>query len=362
MSEKEALHGLSCPNCGGMVPIPEGQEIVHCPYCNLRSYVKGERGLRRYQVPLRTRREDALNALRQFFKNVAIARDVGRRAQVTESFLVYLPYWVVWGRAAAWAFGEKKVGSGDSSHYEPREIRIVQEMTWSGAACDVGEFGVTEIPKTDQTMEPFDPDALHRAGMVFQPVGSFSDARAAAEKQFQDQVRQKADLDRVSQLFVRFFRQRFGLVYYPLWVLRYSYRGRAFQVVVDGYSGKTLYGKAPGNSLYRAAVLVGGMAVGAFLAIDVPAFILSQSSDSNSGPGLFVLLLFVGGLALMFTAYRRFRYGEQYEYRSAGSKPFMLPSIAGSGFPLDTLTSGMGQVGLGSIQVKDVERWISRLS
>ena len=361
MSEKEALHGLNCPNCGGMVPIPEGQEIVHCPYCNLRSYVKGERGLRRYQVPLRTRREDALNALRQFFKNVAIARDVGRKAQVTESFLVYLPYWVVWGRAAAWAFGEKKVGSGDSSHYEPRETRIVQEMTWSGAACDVGEFGVTEIPKTDQAMEPFDPDALHRAGMVFQPVGSFNDAKAAAEKQFQSQMRQKAELDRVSQLFVRFFRQRFGLVYYPLWVLRYSYRGRAFQVVVDGYSGKTLYGKGPGNSLYRAAVLVSGMAVGAFLAIDVPAFIISQSSDSNS-PGLFVLFLFIGGLALMFTAYRRFRYGEQYEYRSAGSKPFTLSTIGGSVFPLDTIASGMGQAGLGSIQLKDVERWISRLS
>jgi hypothetical protein len=362
MSEKEPLHGLSCPKCGGMVPIPEGQEIVHCPYCDLRSYVKGERGLRRYQVPLHARREDALDALKQFFKNVAIARDVGRRAQVTEVFLAYVPYWMVWGRAAAWAFGEKKVGSGDSSHYEPREVRIVQEMTWSGAACDVGEFGVTEIPKADQAMEPFDPQAMHRVGMVFQPVGSFADAKAAAEKQFQDLVRQGANLDRVSQLFVRFFRQRFGLVYFPLWVIRYSYRGRAFQVVVDGYSGKTLYGKAPGNSLYRAAVLVGGMAAGAFLAIDIPAFLISQSSDSNSGPGWFVFLLFFAGLALMFTAYRRFRYGEQYEYRSAGSRPFLLPSIGGSSFSLDSIASGLGQAGLGSLQVKDVERWINRLS
>src|SRR5690606_41752721 len=50
------------------------------------------------------------------------------------------------------------------------------------------------------------------------------------------------------------------------WVLRYLYRGRAFQVVVDGYSGKVLYGKAPGNTIYRAAVLVASMAVGALLA------------------------------------------------------------------------------------------------
>ena len=91
-----------------MVPIPEGQEIVHCPYCNLRFYVKGERGLRRYQVPLRTRREDAVNALHQSFENVAIARDVGRRGRSPKSFLVYLPYWVVWGAPRPGHLGRKK--------------------------------------------------------------------------------------------------------------------------------------------------------------------------------------------------------------------------------------------------------------
>jgi hypothetical protein len=53
MSEPEALHGLGCPRCGGMVPVPEGQVIVICPFCDLRSVMQGERGVRRYQVPCR---------------------------------------------------------------------------------------------------------------------------------------------------------------------------------------------------------------------------------------------------------------------------------------------------------------------
>jgi hypothetical protein len=100
-----------------------------------------------------------------------------------------------------------------------------------------------------------------------------------------------------------------------LWVLRYLYRGRAFQVVVDGSTGKVLYGKAPGNTLYRAAVLVAGMALGAVLVIDIPALILSQASDSDGATGIAVAL-FVVGLGIMGAAYRAFRYGEQYEYRS----------------------------------------------
>ena len=96
-------------------------------------------------------------------------------------------------------------------------------------------------------------------------------ARDAAEREFQEQLNRRASLDRLSQMFVRAFRRRLGLVYYPLWVLRYLYRGRSFQVVLDGYSGKVLYGKAPGNTIYRAAILVLSMAAGAFVAIDVSA-------------------------------------------------------------------------------------------
>jgi hypothetical protein len=114
------------------------------------------------------------------------------------------------------------------------------------------------------------------------------------------------------------------LVYYPLWVLRYLYRGRSFQVVVDGYSGQVLYGKAPGNTLYRAAILVGGMAIGALLAIDGPALVwsLAAQTKGDSASGLFVagLAVLVFGFGLMFAAYRTFRYGEQYEYRFGPKK------------------------------------------
>jgi DNA-directed RNA polymerase subunit RPC12/RpoP len=353
MSQKETLQGLSCPNCGGMVPIPEGQAIVRCPYCDLRSFVKGERGLRRYQVPQKVQRQNAEEALRRFLSsNMAIARNAARQALLSEAFLVYLPFWTVWGRVAGWAFGQEKVGSGNQSHYEPREVRVVQEMTWNGAACDVGEFGVSELPLAEQEMLPFNPDELHNTGMVFEPVNSFSEARQAAESQFEQTVNRRAKLDRPSQVFVRSFQRRFGLIYYPLWVLRYLYRGRAYQVVVDGYSGKFLFGKAPGNTIYRAAVLVLGMALGAFVAIDGTAGLAYALRDSDNFPIWLLLITLGGGLGLMYAAYRRFRYGEQYEYRKVKPKSgSLIPNLDN---PMEVFTS--------ITNVKDIEQWIRRLS
>ncbi len=349
MPEKEAIHGLACPRCGGMVPIPEGQAIVRCPFCELRSLGRSERGVYRYQSPQRVSREQAQEAMRRFLGgHRAISRDALRQAQVSEAFLAYVPFWTAWARAVGWVFGQEKVGGGDDAHYEPREVRVAQEMSWNSAACDVGEFGVNTVPLTNQALEPFDAVSLHENGMVFEPVGSASEANADAMENFKEKVKQAARLDKVSQVFARFVRQRIGLVYYPLWVMRYLYRGRSFQVVVDGCSGQALYGKAPGDTFYRAARLVGGMALGAFLALDgsALAFYLASQSDGDGSGAL--IAAGVGALAvgfgIMAAAYRAFRYGEQFEYRYG--------------------KSGLNLFDAGELmtQFKDMDKWINRLS
>jgi hypothetical protein len=314
MTEENALQGLGCPRCGGMVPIPEGQAIVICPFCEMRSVVRGENGVRRYQVPNRIDRTAAEKAFQKFLSsNMAIAGSVKKEARLTEVLTMHLPFWATWGRGLGWVLGQNRVGSGSDTHYESREVKVIQEMIWNHAACDVGEFGVTEISLEGRPLEPFNVDDLHRSGMVFEPTGSAREALEQAHATFEKSISSQAKVDRVSQTFVRILNTRQGLVYYPLWVMRYDYRGRNFQVVIDGFSGEALYGKAPGNLYYRAAVLVGGMAFGSFISIDV-TYLLAQSNTKNDSPAL-AIAVFVAGLALMFFSYRRYRYGEHYEFR-----------------------------------------------
>jgi hypothetical protein len=368
MAEPESSHGLSCPNCGGMVPIPEGQIIVRCPFCDLRAMVRGETGVQRYHLQRKIDREQAIQGMRRFLSShSAIAGDAARKAELVEAFVAYLPFWTGWTRVLAWIFGEKAVGSGDHKHYEPREIRVVQEMTWNGAACDVGEFGVEEAPLADQPLQPFDADTLRADGMVFEPTGSVTEARQVAEASYHARVQNSAKLDRVGQTFIRYMRKLLGVVYYPLWVLRYQYRARSFQVVVDGYSGQALYGKAPGNTFYRALMLVGGAIVGSVLAVDASAaaiYLASQAEgDTSAGLAIGGLIALVAGFGLMFAGYRAFRYGEEYEYRPSKKLFSITPrvvtptSITPTPF---TPTSVTPQVIISKL--KDVESWIDRFN
>lgn len=325
----EAFIGLACPNCQGRVAIPEGQRIVICPYCDQRSLVRGERGVLRYQAPRAVDHDQAVQALRGFLRGFNRAPDLLRRARLSELFVAYLPFWSVWAEAAAWVFGEKQVGSGDNRRYEPREVRVLRPLNWNAAACDVAGFGVESVPMQGRPLDAFQPEALHADGMVFEPLGSAEESARQALESFEDQVRAASRLDRVASVFARLLGRRHGLVYLPLWIARYAYRGRIYQVVIDGQRREVLYGRAPGNTWFRAAILVGGMALGAFLLVDGTALMLGLLADTDDELLAAVAFPALLGAGIMAVAYHAFRFGEQIEHFARGTRrtPARGPAI-----------------------------------
>lgn len=311
--------GLTCPRCGGAIVVPDGQALVKCPYCGQASLVEGERGVPRYQVPARVDRAAVEAVYKRFLSgNLSIAFDAGGRARVTEAFMVSVPFWASWGRVLGWVFGRKRVKSGKSTRMSPREIKITEDAAWTGPACDVSEFGIGYIPLDGRPLEPYNDAELHARGMVFEPVGALAAAREAATAWYAGYAARRADLTEVDQSIVRLINTTFGLVFYPLWVLRYEYRGRLYQLVIDGYTGDIVYGRAPGNTLYRAGVLVGGMSVGSLIGVSLPCSILIGAGEQalrNGGVLGFAAIAAAAGLGLMYGGYRAFRYGEVYELR-----------------------------------------------
>src|SRR3972149_3337062 len=120
--EGEAAVGLACPNCQGRLQIPEGVRIIRCPYFDQRSFVQGERGVLRYQVPRRLDRQAALATARGFLRGLDRAPGLSRQADFTDLFVVYLPFWSEWAEVAAWFFGKKGGGRGEERPPGAKEV------------------------------------------------------------------------------------------------------------------------------------------------------------------------------------------------------------------------------------------------
>jgi hypothetical protein len=318
--------------------------------------VRGERGITRYQVARKVDRDQAAQAVRGFWRGFNRALDLGSRSTISELFLVYLPYWRAQALLAGWLFGEERRTSNKRTTYIPKETQVMQPVGWTGAAGDVAEFGVEAVPLDGAQYAAYDPDGLHAEGLVFEPTGSNTAADEAANDTWTRTAKRRSGIDRLSQSLLHFLRRSLALVYYPLWVARYNYRQRVYQVVVDGHSGKVLYGKAPGNVLYRALMLVAGTALGSFVLVDGLALALviaANSSDDDSG-GIVILPVIVGAV-LIFLGYRLFRWGEEVEHRLPGTRVEQVGSLPKSLEGLQSLTGVQGLEILGEVQ-KEFER------
>ncbi len=323
----ERSQGLVCPNCSGTVPVAEGARIVQCPYCNLHSLVQGERGVRRWQVPRQVDRARAEAGVRGFLTGMRKARDLSRTATIDELMLAYLPFWRVEATVAGWLFGRVRK---DKDETRPDEHEVFELMNWNDAAVDVSEFGVHRIVVARADLQPFESQNLHAEAMVFEPTESRTDALDEARGYFLGRARNAAGQRSTSYENVQLLRPEFSLVYYPVWIGRYSYRSRTYQVVIDGVSGRVMYGKAPGNVLYRAMALVVGLATGNLVLVNGTMLAARAVSDDDS-LGL-LLLPIVVGVGLILNGYRQFRYGEEVEdrpkeFQKAGSAGGLLGSF-----------------------------------
>jgi DNA-directed RNA polymerase subunit RPC12/RpoP len=327
MATRDRSEGLTCPNCGGIVPVAEGARTVQCPFCGMRSLVHGDSGVQRWQVTANIARDRAQEAVHGFLGGFNRAIGLRRQARIRELFLVYLPYWRVHALVLGWLLGRVKSGDDET---KPVEVKVSQEMDWNDAATDVSEFGVHRVPLEGQGLLPYNEDHLHLQGMVFEPAESPTAAEEEARSYFTYRAQSTKSL--TQKYFEKFhiLRPRLSLVYYPLWVGRYEFRQRNYQVVVDGVSGKVLYGKAPGNIFFRAAMLVGGMALGNLLLVNgtiLALLLLSDSSDDDSA--MLLCLPAVIGLAIILAGYRAFRYGEEVEQRAKAARKAAPPEKGG---------------------------------
>lgn len=226
-----------------------------------------------------------------------------------EAFLCFLPFYRVQADCIGFALGTEERrrtrGTGKNRRVETYEVdverRCEESFDRTYPALDVGEWGIAKVDLKGDPLVAFDSDALDRQGMVFPPTGSADRVRRVAVEQFKARSDPGRGLKRVRFRFLETLRERLSVIYYPLWVVRYHFQERSYQILVDGEDGSLAYGKAPGNDLFRALSLVAAEAVAMFVG----------TTAVQIGGGHIGLLFLIGGfvLAIFAWGWKRFRHG-----------------------------------------------------
>ncbi len=311
-ASSRVLKGLTCASCGGTLHVAEGWTNVTCRYCDTPLAVLGERGVVRLMVLERIDRQRAGEVVHRWLSTgIRKAPALRREARVEEAFLAWFPFVRLRVDLVGWVLGmnRKRVKRGDRwvTVEEPVELQVERPVEQNVPAGEMAEFGVHRVDLAGDELLPLDEELLRRRGMVFRLNRTPEElARALAERV----VEGTAGVVRPHRVTFRWLaaiRRRVSVVHYPLWVFRYGFRGRTYQVVVDAEDGSVAFGKAPGNHLYRALSLVGATAGAAFIGTTF----LQNMDVILRGEGSLGALGIVGAvlLVLLRWGYVQFRHG-----------------------------------------------------
>ena len=323
------LTHLECPSCGGTLSLAEGERIVACRYCDSRNLVLVPDATPRYVLSLGVSRDEAAVAAQAALQRSGVPRVLRERVRFKDILLCYIPFYESSAVRLGTVFLRERVKGVspviedsqdaaatqrwlDEPPVEQEETKVLeQDLVRDGPACDLPDLGVNCIKlaelrrgATKVPLEPFDPVALQGRAVVFGPTKPSE--RFAEESTWR--IQSKGDR-------TGYVEQRVKLLYYPVWQARYLYRGRSYEIAVDGVSGVLLRGHAPRTTERAVALMVGGLAVAAFGVGRIARLLLLPHGSAlvrmAVDPGSMILFVLAGaaGVFLARLGWNRLRQG-----------------------------------------------------
>lgn len=299
------LIGMSCPNCGGQIEVTEGKRLAHCNFCDAALAITSEDvGVAKLMYKMQLDKNSAEKTARKWFGGFPKARDLSKSAVITEIFPIYIPFWRLSGTGKAIVCGSSTSKDRDgSAHITYHENISEGEYLWSVIGCQTGDLGIVTPPEPKEDLLPYVEGEIP----VFDTTMSRDEAFDEADTDIRMAVYRKALLGIDTMTFTKTFciPQEFSLLYYPYWIVRYSYRNLDYFVVLDGVTKKVVSGRAPGDKTYQSIAAGLGAGFGGLVAgISISYALFSGSEFAFAGfAGLIVALI------LVLAGYWVFRFG-----------------------------------------------------
>lgn len=201
---------LTCPQCGAQNPLPSGQRLVECAFCDATLFVDRSGLVSHYRIPRLLDAARAEEALRRWMAGNLTVKGLDRQAQLQGSTPLLFPMWMF----------RLRRGGGEVVRVEP------------AAATTEPQLADLQVPAGQ--LRPYHQDAKDERDLA-EPMPAQVPLETA-----RDWLRQREGEDpKIAET---------ALVHLPLWQCRYTFSGDSYSALVDGSTGAVLASRFPTKS------------------------------------------------------------------------------------------------------------------
>ena len=237
---------ISCPHCGAPIDFKPGEILATCKYCGYTAVVETgqtftfEHSMIMNRFDLQTVEEPIHGWMSSGFLKPG---DLARKSKISEKNLVYLPFWIV-------SIEVTSTYKGVFERLTPavvKEGKLEKQYDWLVLARKATEFPTREYEVPLEGKIPYDFRKIEGFAKVFNSEVDRTEAVEIAEQQIDDQHKflLSEDVDKIIEFKSDYKVEQTVYLHSPVWFVNYEYKGKVYQLLVDGARGTAIKGDMP---------------------------------------------------------------------------------------------------------------------
>ena len=169
--------------------------------------------------------------------------DLSKKSKVQSKELTYLPFWVVSVEA-------KSTYKGIFERIAPAIVKegiISKEYDWLVLARKASDFPTHEYNVPLEGKIPYDFRKIEGFAKLLNSEIDREAALDLAKQQIEDHHRflLQQDVDRIVEIKTDVTSKQIVYLHAPVWFIKYEYKGKIYQLIIEGTGGNALKGDIP---------------------------------------------------------------------------------------------------------------------
>ncbi len=239
---------IHCSHCGAPISFKPGEILATCKYCGYTIVIETGQPFT-FEHSILLNRYDLVSVdapIIDWMRTGFIKPpDLAKKSKIMEKNLVYLPFWVVSVEA-------KSTYKGIFERMAPavvKEGKIEKEYDWLVLARKATEFPTKEYDVPLAGKIPFDFRKIEGFAKVLNSEIDKDDAVEFARQQIDQHHRYLAqeDVDKIIEMNTSIDVKQVVYLHAPIWFVKFEYKGKLYQLLVDGASGMMIKGDIPSS-------------------------------------------------------------------------------------------------------------------
>jgi len=239
---------IRCSHCGAPVEFKPGEITATCKYCGFTTVIEtGSPFKFEHSLLLNRYDETQIDAVIGDWMDSGFLKppNLAKKSKIVEKYLVYLPFWVVSVEA-------KTSYKGIFERITPavmKEGKIQKEYNWLVLAREAAGFTTREYDVPLEGKIPYDFRKIEGFAKVLNSEIDRDEAINLAKQQIEVHHRYllQQDVDKIVEIATEINVKQAVYLHAPVWFVKYKYKGKTYQLILDGAAGMALKGDIPSS-------------------------------------------------------------------------------------------------------------------